>query len=155
MKNNPDLFPFRIHEVDRVPGAVDVGADGVVLLGHRILAEPGRGPGIIEPGTEVQVGTAGSCRRDARKRACAGLLACNFLATEAVPDGRLRRTRYGGPYPALAAEGVVIKPLEDRSLAILYVLVRTLLERFLPSDQEMLVSITAGLALVNNVFLSY
>jgi hypothetical protein len=46
-------------------------------------------------------------------------LACNFLATETVPEGRLRRTRSGSPYPALAAGGVVIKPLEDRSLAIL------------------------------------
>ena len=91
----------------------------MLQLGEEVLAEPGRGPGIIEPGTEVQVGTAGSCRRGARKRACDGLLACNFLATEAVPEGRLRRTCAGGPYPALAAERIVIEPLEDIAVPIL------------------------------------
>ena len=70
--------------------AVGVGADRVVLLGQGVLAEPGRRPGIIDPGTEVQVGTAGSCCRGARKRARANPLACNFLATEAVPEGGLR-----------------------------------------------------------------
>ena len=57
------------------------------------------------PGTEVQVGTAGSGCRGARKRARANLLACNFLATEAVPEGGLRRTCPGRPYAAIAAEG--------------------------------------------------
>ena len=37
------------------------------------------------PGTEVQVGTAGSGCRSARRNA--NLLACNFLATEAVAEG--------------------------------------------------------------------
>ena len=58
------------------------------------MAEPGRSPGIVEPGTEVQVGTAGGCRRGARRgahaavlrHARADLLACNFLATEAVAE---------------------------------------------------------------------
>ena len=68
--------------------AIDVRTDRVVLLGQGVLAEPGRGPGIIEPGTEVQVGTAGSCCRGARRNA--NLLACNFLATEAVAEGGLR-----------------------------------------------------------------
>ena len=68
--------------------AVGVGADRVVLLGQGVLAEPGRRPGIIEPGAEVQVGTAGSCCRSARRNA--NPLACNFLATEAVPEGGLR-----------------------------------------------------------------
>ena len=88
-------YPFdgsitcRIHQIHRISSTIGVGTDSVVLLGHRILAEPGRGPGIIEPGTEVQVGTAGGCRRGARKRACASLLACNFLATEPPAAGLL------------------------------------------------------------------
>ena len=98
-----DLFTRRIDQIHRIPGAVSVGADGVVLLGQGVLAEPGRRPGIIDPGTKVQVGTAGSCCRSARRNA--NLLACNFLATETVPEGGLRRICPGSPYPALASEG--------------------------------------------------
>ncbi len=117
--DNPFYRPvsIRIHEIHRVPGTVGVGTDGVVLLGQGVLAEPGRRPGIIDPGTEIQVGTAGSCCRDARRNA--NLLACNFLATEAVPEGGLRRIRPGSPYPALASKRIIVKPLQDRSLAIL------------------------------------
>ena len=115
-----DLYiPFTsyVNPIHRISGTIGVGADSVVLLGQRILAEPGRGPGIIDPGAEVQVGTAGSCCRGARRNA--NLLACNFLATEAVPERGLRRTRAGGPYPALASKRIIVKPLQDRSLAIL------------------------------------
>ena len=62
------------------------------------MAEPGRSPGIVEPGTEVQVGTAGGGRRGARRgaehRARANFLACNFLATEPVPERTLRGFLY-------------------------------------------------------------
>ena len=59
-------FPSGSTRLTGSPGAVGIRADGVVLLGHRVLAEPGRGPGIVEPGTKVQIGTAGSCCRGAR-----------------------------------------------------------------------------------------
>ena len=95
----------------------------VVLLGQGVLAEPGRGPGIVEPGAEVQVGSAGGCRRGARKgacnKACVNILACNFLATEAVTDGWLRRIRTGGPAPADAAERKVVEPLKHSPRPVL------------------------------------
>ena len=58
-----------------------------------------------------------TCCRGARRNA--NLLACNFHATEAVPEGGLRRIRPGSPYPALASERVVVEPLQDSSLTIL------------------------------------
>ena len=85
--------PFFILHTHRIIRTIRIRADVVVLLGQGILAEPGRGPGIIEPGAEVQVGSAGGCRRGARKgacnKACVNILACNFLATEAVAEGWL------------------------------------------------------------------
>ena len=119
--DNPFYRPvsIRIHEIHRVPGAVGVGAYGVVLLGQGVWGQPGRGPGIIEPGAEVQVWTAGSCCRGARKRARANPLACNFLATEAVAEDGLRRICAGGPYAALAAKGIIVEPLQDISASIL------------------------------------
>ena len=87
----------------------------IVLLGHGVLAEPGRGPGIVEPGAEIQVGSAGGSRRGARKgaynKACVNFLACNFLATEAVAEGWLRRIRTGEPAFADAAERIVVEAL--------------------------------------------
>ena len=61
------------------------------------MAEPGRCPRVVEPGTEIQIRITGGCRRGARRGACADALACNFLATEAVADGRLCGGRTGGP----------------------------------------------------------
>ena len=107
--------PFFILHTHRIIRTIRIRADVVVLLGQRVLAEPGRGPGIVEPGAEVQVGSAGGCRRGARKgacnKACVNILACNFLATEAVAEGWLRRIRAGGPAPADASERIVVESL--------------------------------------------
>lgn len=83
------------------------------------MAEPGRCPRVIEPGTEIQVGIADGCRRGARRRACADPLACNFLATEAVSDSRLCGRRAGGPTGADASEGIIVDALQDVACAVL------------------------------------
>ena len=83
------------------------------------MAKPGGCPRVIEPGTEIQVGIAGGSRRGARRGACADNLACNFLATEAVSDGRLGRCRAGGPAGADASERIVVDTLQDVACAIL------------------------------------
>ena len=110
---------FRVYKRHRITGAVGEGADAIVLLGEGILAEPGGCPRVIKPGTEIQVGIADGCRRGARRRACADLLACNFLATEAVPDGRLCRGRAGRPTGADTSERIVVDTLQDVACAVL------------------------------------
>ena len=109
--------PFFILHTHRIIRTIRIRADVVVLLGQRVLAEPGRGPGIVEPGAEVQVGSAGGCRRGARKcarnEACVNDLACNFLATETVAEGRLRGIRAGGPASTDASERIVVESLEN------------------------------------------
>ena len=55
----------------------------------------------------------------ARRRACADLLACNYLATETPADGRLRRGRAGRPTGADASEGIIVDALQDVACAVL------------------------------------
>ena len=110
---------FRVYKRHRITGAVGEGADAIVLLGEGILAEPGGCPRVIEPGTEIQVGIADGCRRGARRRACADLLACNFLATETPADGRLCWRRVGRPASADTSERIVVDTLQDVACAVL------------------------------------